>query len=68
MSSDQSGSEFSDGEEGSASPTESAAEGEDITMMSLTSIREDLEKGKAAEEQVCKCLRFALQYNRIILL
>lgn len=59
MSSDQSGSEFSDREEGSASSTESTAEGDDITMVSLASIREDLEKGKAAEEQVCKCLRRA---------
>ena len=59
MSSDQSGSEFSDSEEGSASQTESTTEGDEITMMSLASVREGLEKGKAAKEQVCKPLRSA---------
>ena len=54
MSSEQSGSEVSDSEEESALPTESTAEGDDITMMSLASLREDLERGKAAKEQVCK--------------
>lgn len=54
ISSSQSGSEFSDSEAGSTSPTESTAEGDDITVMSLASLREDLEKGKAAQEQVCK--------------
>ena len=53
MSSDQSGSEFSDSDEKSTSP---AQEGDDITMMSLASLQEDLEKGKAAKEQVCKDL------------
>lgn len=57
MSSGQSGSEFSDSEEGSTSPTELTAEEDDITVMSLASLREDLEKGKAAKEQVCKNLK-----------
>ena len=57
MSSDQSGSEFSDSEEKSTSP---AQEGDDITMMSLASLQEDLEKGKAAKEQVCKHLKISV--------
>ena len=61
ISSGQSESEFSDvdDEEQSASPTESTAEGDDITVMSLASLREDLEKGKAAKEQVCKLLKIS---------
>ena len=52
--SSRSGSESSDNEQEPLSPTESAAEGDDITMMSLASLQEDLEKGKAAKEQVGK--------------
>ena len=61
ISSGQSESEFNDvdDEERSASPMESTAEGDDITVMSLASLREDLEKGKAAKEQVCKLLKMS---------
>ena len=57
MSSGQSGSEFSDRDEKS---TSLAQEGDDITMMSLASLQEDLEKGKAAKEQVCKHLKISM--------
>ena len=55
-SSSQLESELSDSEERSVSPTESATDGGDITVMSMDTLREDLEKGKAAKEQVCKLL------------
>ena len=57
MSSGQSGSEFSDSDKKSTLP---AQEGDDITMMSLASLQEDLEKGKAAKEQVCKNLKISM--------
>ena len=46
--------ELTDHEQEPLSPTgvESMAESDDITMMSLASLQEDIEKGKAAKEQV----------------
>lgn len=54
QTSSQSDSKLTDYEQEPLSPTgvESMAEGDDITMMSLASLQEDLEKGKAAKEQV----------------
>ena len=56
ITSDRSESESADNEQEPSSPLESTAEGDDITMMSLASLQEDLEKGKAVKHQVGRYL------------